>query len=380
MIYLDNGATTQMAPEVLEAMLPYMTECYGNASSIHSLGTKSKKLVNSTRRKIAAYLDAQPDEIFFTSGGSESDNWAIKAVAHGRRKKGNHIITTRIEHPAVLNTCKALEQEGFRVTYLKVDGEGFVDPEDLKAAMEEETILVSIMYANNEIGTIEPIEQLAAIAHEKGALFHTDAVQAFGKLPISVSREKIDLLSASAHKMRGPKGIGLLYISSKLDLQPLIHGGGQERGLRSGTENVPAIAGFGKAVELAQQFAQEQAGQERKLRDYLIQKIRMEIPDCRLNGPEDHRLPGNVNFVFDKVEGESVVLMLDMKGICASSGSACSSTGADPSHVMRAIGITENQANGSLRLTLSHENTMEQMDETVKVLKEILQKLRSMRV
>ncbi len=378
MIYLDNAATTRTAAEVVEAMLPYYTENYGNPGGIYSLGAAGKKAVNEARRVIAGAVGALPEEIYFTAGGTEADNWALKAAAESRQDRGRHIVTTKIEHQAVLNTCKYLEGHGFEVTYLDVDENGMVDPEELKAAIRSDTILISIMFANNEIGVIEPIEQIGTIARERGVLFHTDAVQALGQIPINVEELKIDMLSASAHKLNGPKGIGMLYIRTGVKIPSFVHGGAQERSRRAGTENVPGIVGFGAAVARAVRIMEEKARRETRLRDYLIRRIESEIPYCRLNGDRERRLPGNVNFSFECVEGESVLIMLDMKGICASSGSACTSGAQEPSHVLLAIGLKHEEARGSLRLTLSEENTREELDTVVDSLKEIIQRLRDM--
>lgn len=378
MIYLDNAATTKTAPEVVEAMLPYFSENYGNASSIYALGSASKKAVNQARRILAEYLGAKQEEIYFTAGGSESDNWALKATAEAYASKGKHIITTKIEHHAILHTCEYLEKQGFEVTYVGVDENGIVNLQELKEAIRPDTILISVMYANNEIGTLQPIREIGQIAHERGILFHTDAVQAFGQLPINVDELHIDMLSASAHKVNGPKGIGCLYIRSGLKLRSFIHGGAQERSRRAGTENVPGIVGFGKAIERAVRIMPEKIRKETELRDYLISQISEKIPYCRLNGDSARRLPGNVNFSFQFIEGESLLIMLDMKGICGSSGSACTSGSLDPSHVLLAIGLPHEIAHGSLRLTLSEENTKEEMDTVVAAIQEIVEKLRAM--
>lgn len=378
MIYLDNAATTKTAPEVVEAMLPYFTERYGNPSAIYSLGADAKKAVNGARKTIADAIGAKQEEIYFTAGGSEADNWALKAAAESCSGKGKHIITTKIEHHAILHTCEYLEKRGFEVTYLEVDENGLVDLEKLKAAIRPDTILISVMFANNEIGTVEPIGEIGAIARERGILFHTDAVQVFGQLPINVEELKIDMLSTSAHKLNGPKGIGMLYIRTGVKIRSFIHGGGQERSRRAGTENVPGIVGFGAAVKRALRIMDEKIKKETELRDYLIDRIEKEIPHCRLNGDRKKRLPGNVNFSFLYIEGESMLIMLDMKGICASSGSACTSGSLDPSHVLLAIGLKHEEAHGSLRLTLSEENTKEELDTVVDNLKEIVQRLRDM--
>lgn len=378
MIYLDNAATTRTAPEVVEAMLPYFTEAYGNPSTIYGLGSTAKKAVNQARRTIAEAIGAKQEEIYFTAGGSEADNWALKATAEAYGQKGRHIITTKIEHHALLHTCEYLEKQGFEVTYLGVDGDGLVDLEELKAAIRPDTILISIMYANNEIGTIEPIAEIGAIAKERGILFHTDAVQAFGQVPLNVDELHVDMLSASAHKLNGPKGIGMLYIRTGVKIRSFVHGGSQERSRRAGTENVPGIVGFGAAVERALRTMDEKVKKEIELRDYLISRIEKEIPYCRLNGHRTKRLPGNVNFAFQFIEGESMLIMLDMKGICGSSGSACTSGSLDPSHVLLAIGLKHEIAHGSLRLTLSEENTREELDFVVEELKKIVAKLREM--
>ncbi len=378
MIYLDNAATTRTAPEVVDAMLPFFTENYGNPSSIYGLGSKAKKAVNAAREIIAESLGAKPEEIYFTAGGSEADNWALKAVAESYQDKGKHIITSKIEHHAILHTCEYLEKKGFEVTYLDVDDKGKVRIEDLEAAIRPDTILISIMFANNEIGTIEPIAEIGAIAKKHGILFHTDAVQAYGQLPISVGELGIDMLSASGHKLNGPKGIGFLYIRNGLKIRSLIHGGAQERSRRGGTENVPGIVGFGVAVKRAFAHMEEKTKKEMELRDYLIQRIEKEIPYCRLNGHREDRLPNNVNFSFSFIEGESLLIMLDMRGICASSGSACTSGSLDPSHVLLAIGLKHEEAHGSLRLTLSEENTKEELDIVVAAVGEIVKRLREM--
>lgn len=378
MIYLDNAATTRTAPEVVEAMLPYFTENYGNPSSIYSLGSASKKAVNQARTVIAQSIGAKMEEIYFTAGGSEADNWALKAAAEAYASRGRHIITSKIEHHAVLHTCQYLEKKGFEVTYLDVDQYGMVRVDDLKAAIRPDTILISIMFANNEIGTIQPVAEIGAIAREKGILFHTDAVQAFGQLPINVDELPIDMLSASGHKLNGPKGIGFLYIRTGVKIRSFVHGGAQERSRRAGTENVPGIVGFGAAVERAMRIMEDKARKEIELRDYLIEKIEKEIPYCHLNGHREKRLPGNVNISFQFIEGESLLIMLDMKGICASSGSACTSGSLDPSHVLLAIGLKHEEAHGSLRLTLSEENTKEEMDYVVECVKGIVERLRNM--
>ena len=378
MIYLDNAATTKTAPEVVDAMLPYFSEYYGNASTIYSLGAESKKAMDHARQTIADSLGAKPEEIYFTAGGSESDNWALKATAEAYESKGKHIITTKIEHHAILHTGEYLEKRGYEVTYLDVDENGIVSPEAVEAAIRPDTILISVMFANNEIGTIEPIKEIGEIAHKHGILFHTDAVQAFGQVPINVDEMNIDMLSSSGHKLNGPKGIGFLYIRKGVKIRSFVHGGAQERKRRAGTENVPGIVGFGKAVELAVASMDDRIRKETELRDYAIARIEKEIPYCRLNGDRARRLPNNINFSFRFVEGESLLIMLDMKGICASSGSACTSGSLDPSHVLLAIGLPHEIAHGSLRMTLSAETTKEDIDYTIDNLKEIVAHLRSM--
>jgi cysteine desulfurase len=378
MIYLDNAATSKLAPEVLEAMLPYLTENFGNPSSVYSLGTKGKAAINQARREVAVLMGANEDEIYFTGGGTEADNWALIGTAQALKDKGRHIITSKIEHHGVLHTCQYLEKNGFQVTYLDVDEYGLVSPKTLEAAIRPDTILVSIMFANNEIGTIEPIEELGAIARDKGIVFHTDGVQAFGHIPINVSQLPIDLMSVSAHKLHGPKGVGCLYIRKGTNIQPYTHGGAQERGRRAGTENVPGIVGFGAAAVQLQDRMEEDREKMMELRDYLIAKIEREIPHVRLNGHPTKRLPQNVNISFHFVEGESVLIMLDRKGICASSGSACTSGSLDPSHVLLAIGRKHEDAHGSIRMTFSKYNTMKEMDETVAALKVVVERLRSM--
>ena len=377
-IYLDNAATTAVDEAVLAEMLPYFTEKYGNPSSIYQEGREAKRGVEAARLQLAQAINADPKEIYFTAGGSESDNWAIKGVALKNRKKGNHIITTEIEHHAVLHTCEYLEKEGFEVTYLPVDKDGLISLDDLKNAIKDETILVSVMFANNEIGTIEPIKEIGEIVKAKGIIFHTDAVQAFGQIPIDVDACHIDMLSASGHKLNGPKGIGFLYIRKGVKIRSFVHGGAQERKRRAGTENVPGIVGMGAAVERAMRTMETRTAKERKLRDYLIERIETEIPYCRLNGDRTNRLPNNVNFSFRFIEGESLLIMLDMKGICASSGSACTSGSLDPSHVLLAIGLPHEIAHGSLRMTLGEETTREDLDYTEDTLKEIVANLRSM--
>ena len=376
MIYLDNAATTRTAPEVVEAMLPYFSELYGNASTVYEFGGKSKEAVSRARETIAHAIGAKDNEIYFTAGGSESDNWALKCTAEAYRDKGKHIITSKIEHHAILHTCEWLEKNGFEVTYLDVDEFGVVKLEELKKAIRPDTILISIMFANN--GTIEPVAEIGKIAKEHGVLFHTDAVQAFGQVPIDVDELNIDMLSSSGHKLNGPKGIGFLYIRGGIKIRSFLHGGAQERKRRAGTENVPGIVGFGKAVELALATMEERTARERELRDHLIERVLKEIPFARVNGDRKNRLPNNVNICFQFVEGESLLIMLDMKGICGSSGSACTSGSLDPSHVLLAIGLPHEIAHGSLRLTLGGDTTREDIDYTVDAIKEIVTQLREM--
>ena len=376
-IYLDNAATTPMDSEVLESMLPFMREQYGNPSAIYSMGSSAKKAVNQAKRRIAAILNAKQEEIFFTAGGTEADNWALKMVMETYRYKGRHLITTAIEHHAILHTCRYLETQGVEVTYLGVDEDGVIDLEELKQAIRPDTVLISVMFANNEVGTVEPIREIGEIARERGILFHTDAVQAFGQVPIDTEEMHIDLLSASGHKINGPKGVGFLYIRSGLELHSMLHGGAQESGRRAGTENVPGIVGMAVAAQKAADNMKTKGAAEMKLRDYLIDRIEREIPYCRLNGHRTKRLPGNVNFSFRFIQGESLVLMLDRKGICISSGSACTSGELNPSHVLLALGRNEEEAEGALRITLSEKNSMEEMEFVVECLKEAVQKLRS---
>lgn len=377
-IYMDNAATTQVYPEVFEAMKPYFTEFYGNPSSIYSFAGNSKKAVEDSRKTIADFLGAKTEEIYFTGGGSESDNWALKATADAYGNKGKHIITSKIEHHAILHTCEYLEKKGFEVTYLDVDENGFVNPVDVEKAIRPDTILISIMTANNEIGTIEPIAEIGKIAKEHGVLFHTDAVQAFGHIPMNVDEMNIDMLSASGHKINGPKGIGIMYIRKGVKIGSFVHGGAQERQRRAGTHNVPGIVGIGKAVELARDNMKERMEYETKLRDHLISRVMEEIPYAKLNGDKVKRLPNNVNVCFRFIEGESMLILLDQNGVCGSSGSACTSGSLDSSHVLLAIGLPHEIAHGSLRLTLSEKNTMEEVDFTVDKLKGIIERLRSM--
>lgn len=379
MIYLDNAATTRTAPEVVEAMLPYFSEYYGNPSSIYEIAGKSKEAITRAREQIAQVIGARPEEIYFTAGGTEADNWALVATYEAYASKGNHIITTKIEHHAILHTCEYLEkQRGAKVTYVDVDENGIVKLDDLQKAITPETILISVMTANNEIGTVQPVEEIGRIAREHNILFHTDAVQAFGQIPLNVDDCHIDMLSSSGHKINGPKGIGFLYIRKGVKSRSFIHGGAQERKRRAGTENVPGIVGYGAAAKLAADTMKERTSKEAELRDHLIHRILTEVPHSRLNGDAVKRLPNNCNISFEFIEGESLLIMLDMKGIAASSGSACTSGSLDPSHVLLAIGLPHEIAHGSLRLTLGAETTKEEIDFTVDQIKEIVARLRSM--
>ena len=378
LIYMDNAATTPVKPEVLDAMLPYFTEKFGNPSSIYSISSENKKAITDAREVIAKTINTTPENIYFTAGGSESDNWAVKATADAYASKGKHIITTKIEHHAILHTCEYLETKGFEITYLDVDENGLVKLDELTAAIRPDTILISVMFANNEIGTIEPIAEIGKIAHEHGVLFHTDAVQAYTQVPIDVEAMNIDMMSTSGHKINGPKGIGFLYIRKGVKIKSFIHGGAQERHRRAGTENVTGIIGLAKAAEIATANMKERTAEEIKVRDHLIERIEKEIPYAKLNGDRVKRLPNNVNFSFQFVEGESMLILLDSKGICASSGSACTSGSLDPSHVLLAIGLPHEIAHGSLRLTISDQITMEDADYVVDNLKEIVNHLREM--
>lgn len=376
-IYLDYSATTPAKPEVVEAMLPYFTETFGNASSIHAFGRDAKNTLNRTREVVADFINASADEVYFTGGGSESDNWAIKGVAQAYRTKGNHIITTTIEHHAVLHTCDALEKDGFEVTYLPVDSEGKISLEALEAAIKENTILISIMAVNNEIGTVQPIAEIGALAKSKGVLFHTDAVQALGNIALDVKAMNIDLMSVSSHKIYGPKGVGALYVKKGVKIRNLIEGGAQERKRRAGTENIPGIVGFGKAVELAKENFDNHVKHLETLRDRLMNGIMEKIPYVKLNGHRTDRHPGNVNVCFEFIEGESLLLSLDLVGVAGSSGSACTSGSLDPSHVLMAIGLPHEIAHGSLRLTIGDFTTEEDVDYTIEKLIEIVDRLRS---
>jgi cysteine desulfurase len=377
-IYLDHAATTPVKPAVMDAMRPFYTEHFGNPSSIYGIARESKKAIETARAQVAKALGAVPDEIYFTSGGSESDNWAIKGVAFANRKKGNHIITSAIEHHAVLHTCQYLEKEGFSVTYLPVDTSGRVDPQDLEKAITDKTILISVMYANNEIGTIEPVAELGAIAKKHKIYFHTDAVQAIGNIPIDVKAQNIDLLSLSAHKFYGPKGCGVLYIRKGVKIDNLIHGGGQESRRRAGTENIAGIVGLGVAIELATKDIGGHNARIAALRDRLLKGLLDTIPYARLNGHPEKRLPGNLNVSFEFIEGESILLWLDDEGICGSTGSACTSGSLEPSHVMLAIGLPHEVAHGSLRLTLGDANTEQDVDRVLDVLPKVVARLRDM--
>ncbi|MDE6714045.1 MAG: cysteine desulfurase NifS [Lachnospiraceae bacterium] len=378
LIYLDNAATTQVSEEVLNEMLPFFRQTYCNPSAIYSFAGEGKKAVDLARGKAAELIGAKVEEIYFTGGGSESDNWALKAAAEAYSSKGKHIITSKIEHHAILHTCEYLEKQGYEVTYLDVDEDGKISLEELRAAIRPDTIVISVMMANNEIGTIEPIAEIGKIAHENGVLFHTDAVQAYGHIPIHVDDMNIDMLSASGHKFYGPKGVGILYIRKGIKIRSFIHGGAQERNRRAGTLNVPGIVGFGKAAEIAGNKMEERTAKEITLRDHLIERILSEIPYVRLNGHRTDRLPNNVNFCFRFIEGESLLILLDQLGICASSGSACTSGSLDPSHVLLAIGLPHEIAHGSLRITLSEENTLEEIDFVADELKKIVERLRGM--
>lgn len=377
-IYMDNAATTPVKPEVLDAMLPYFTEKFGNPSSIYSISSQNKKDITTARETIAKAINTDTANIYFTAGGSESDNWALKATAEAYANKGRHIITSKIEHHAILHTCDYLEKRGYEITYIDVDENGIVDLKQLEEAIRPDTILISIMFANNEIGTIEPIAEIGKIAKEHGVLFHTDAVQAFTQVPIDVEEMNIDMLSVSGHKINGPKGIGFLYIRKGVKIRSFVHGGAQERSRRAGTENVPGIIGLAKATEIAVGNMKERTAKEIEVRNHIIERVMNEIPYTRLNGDRERRLPNNINFSFQFIEGESMLIMLDSFGICASSGSACTSGALDPSHVLLAIGLPHEIAHGSLRLTISQDTTMEDADFVVDKLKGIVERLRSM--
>ena len=377
-VYMDYSATTYVKPEVLEEMLPYFTEKFGNPSSFYGISRVTKMAIDKAREQVAKALNCLPDEVYFTGGGSEADNWAIKGIASAHKNKGNHIITTKVEHHAVLHTCAYLEKNGFEVTYLDVDKEGFINLEDLKNAITDKTILVSIMFANNEIGTIQPIKEIGEICREKKVLFHTDAVQAVGNIPVDVKDMNIDMLSLAGHKIYGPKGIGVLYIKKGIKIDNLIHGGAQEKNRRAGTENIASIVGIGKALELATDNLEEHMKKLVVLRDKLMDGL-LKVPYTRLNGPKgDKRLPGNVNICFRFIEGESILLSLDFKGVCASSGSACTSGSLDPSHVLLAIGLPHEIAHGSLRLSMGDGSTEEDVDYVLEVVPPIIERLRNM--
>ena len=377
--YMDYSATTYVKPEVLDAMMPFFTEKFGNPSSFYGISRETKMAIDNARAQVAKAINCDPNEVYFTGGGSEADNWAIKGIATAHMKKGNHIITTKIEHHAVLHTCEFLEKFGFEVTYLDVNEEGFIDLKQLESAITDKTILVSIMFANNEIGTIQPIKEIGALCREKKVLFHTDAVQAIGSVPVDVKEMNIDLLSLAGHKLYGPKGIGALYIRKGVRIDNLIHGGGQERGRRAGTENIPGVVGLGKAIEIATENIEENRARLTVLRDKLIDGVLERIPYARLNGPRgDKRLPGNSNISFEFIEGESILLSLDFEGICASSGSACTSGSLDPSHVLLAIGLPHEKAHGSLRTTLGAASTEEDVEKLLNELPPIIERLRNM--
>lgn len=378
MIYLDNAATTKMAPEAVQAMLPYLAENYGNPGSPYRFAERSRMAVRQARERIAEGIGALPEEIFFTSGGSESDNWALRAVAEMPEARGRHVVTTEIEHPAVLRTCAWLRRQGWEVTELPVERNGILNPDRLHEAVQEDTALISVMYANNEIGTLQPMAEIGTWARERGILFHTDAVQAYAQVPIDVERQNIDMLSGSGHKFGGPKGCGFLYIRKGVKLGALIHGGGQERARRAGTENVPGIVGMGAAAQIAFEKMEQRSEWERTLRDHLIGRVLREIPGSSLNGDAVRRLPGNANLSFEGIESEILLIRLDQEGICASAGSACSTGAAEPSHVLKAIGLTDAQAKSAVRFTFSGENTMEETDQVADALKRIVAQLRTL--
>ncbi len=378
MIYLDNAATTRVSEGALEAMLPYFAEQYGNPSGIYEFATRNKKAINRAREEIAGVIDCNPAEIYFTSGGSEADNWALCKVAELMREKGRHIITTKIEHHAILHACEWLEKQGCRISYIGVDEQGMVKLDELERAITRDTILISVMTANNEIGTIQPIMRIGQIARKHNILFHTDAVQAVGHVPVSVRKCGIDLLSASGHKFNGPKGVGFLYMRNDIPMSSFIHGGGQERGRRAGTENVPGIVGMGQAIKEAARMMSQRAKQEQRLRDYFMNEVLRRIPYARVNGSRRNRLPNNVNFSFQFAEGESILIMLDAKGICASSGSACTTGSTAPSHVLMALGLPEELAHGSIRFTLGQDTTKEEIDYVIDELEKIIAQLREM--
>ncbi|GAA3650899.1 cysteine desulfurase NifS [Asaccharospora irregularis] len=378
-LYMDYSATTPVKKEVLDEMMPYLTDYFGNASSFHTFGREAKSALDKAREQVASLINAKPNEIYFTAGGSESDNWALEGIAYANRNKGNHIITSKIEHHAILHTCEYLEKHhGFEVTYLDVDGEGRIRLEDLKNAIKDTTILISIMFANNEIGTIQPIKEIGQIAKEHNIVFHTDAVQAAGNIPVDVKELEVDLMSMSSHKIYGPKGVGALYIKTGTKLHNFVHGGAQERRRRAGTENIPAIVGYGKAAELAKANMDNHISTLTRLRNRLMNEILERIPNTRVNGSVENRLPGNINFSFEFIEGEGILLLLDMLGIAASSGSACTSGSLDPSHVLMAIGLPHEIAHGSLRLTVGDFTTEDDIDYIVENLPGVIERLRSM--
>lgn len=377
-IYLDNAATTSVLPEVFESMRPFFTENYANASAVYTFGQEARQAMDLARAVIAKTLNARPSEIYFTAGGSESDNWALKAVAEKLSDKGKHIITTKIEHHAILHTCEYLEEHGFEVTYLTPDSDGIISADAVEAAIRPDTILISVMTANNEIGTIEPIAKIGAVAKKHGVIFHTDAVQAYAHIPMDVQAMNIDLLSASGHKFHGPKGIGFLYVREDVKIGPLIHGGAQERNRRAGTSNIPGIVGMAKAAEVVTACMEETMSRQQELRDYLIDRLVNEIPHTTVNGSVEHRLPANVNVCFDFVEGETVLILLDQAGICASAGSACTSGSLEPSHVLLSLGVNQELAHGSLRISMGEDTTKEDLDFVVDKLKEIIPRLRKM--
>jgi cysteine desulfurase len=378
MIYMDHSATSPVDPEVFEAMKPYFQEEFGNASTLYKLGRDGKRAMENSRAQVASLIGAETKDVIFTSGGTESDNIAIKGTAYKLKDKGRHIITSNIEHPAVHETCKYLEKNGFEVTYVPVGTDGLLKASDVEDAIRDDTILITVMHANNEIGTIQPIAEIGKIAHEKGILFHTDAVQSVGKIPVDVNALNVDMLSISSHKLYGPKGVGALYIKKGVRLEPILHGGGHERGLRPGTENVPAIVGFGKACQLAEENLEEESARLTRLRNKLVDAVLKQNEESYLNGDREKRLPGNANFRFTGIEGESLILHLDSKGIAASTGSACSSTKLEPSQVLMAIGLEEVEAHGSLRISLGRENTEEDIDHAITSIKEVVDTLRKM--
>lgn len=378
MIYLDHAATTTMYPEAIHKMIPYFGRQFYNPSGGYQEGANNHKVIEQVRQSLAESIHAEPEEIYFTSGGTESDNWALVNAVRNYRKKGRHIITTQIEHHAIIHTCQFLESQGYQVTYLPVNRDGIVELNTLKSAIRPDTILISVMYANNEIGTIQPIQQIGAIAKEKGILFHTDAVQVFGHIPIDVEKQNIDLMSVSAHKFGGPKGTGFLYANKKVKITPLIFGGSQERRLRAGTENVPGIVGMGEAARLSERYRQKHYEKEKAMRDYLRDKILSEIQLVRLNGSSEERLPGNLNLSFRYVEGQSLIVMLEMRGIYVSGGSACTTSDQGPSHVLTALGLSEEMAGSAVRITIGYENTMDEMHYVFQCIRDCVAELREL--